>query len=123
MSTKTTIKSFINEFISVIKGDDVQAKSEKVFRQVSSALNTHISNMNGDTINFEDKISEAKENLTLVRYNKGEFVVNRDQYIRDLLSAKNALTEAEEALEKHQAKLDFLKSELKQHETDVPVND
>lgn len=122
MNTKT-VKSFINEFISVIKGDDVQAKSEKVFRQVSSALNTHISNMNGDTINFEDKIAEAKENLTLVRYNKGEFVVNRDQYIRDLLAAKNSLTEAEEALEKHQAKLDFLKGELKQHETDVTVND
>lgn len=119
---KATVKSFVKGFMGVITGDDVLVKSEKAFRQVQSALSTHISNFNGDTISFEDKIEEAKEKLKMARYNNGEFTMNRDTYIKNLLAAKNDVTKAEEDLEKHLAKIQFLKDELASHETEVNVD-
>jgi chromosome segregation ATPase len=117
--TKSTIKSFVKSFVAVVTGDDATAKGEKVFRQVQSALNTQIATLTGDTIQKEDAVSDATEKLALARVNNGNTISDRNTYVANLLSAKNALTAAEEDLEKHNAKLAFLKAELASLEEEV----
>lgn len=121
MSTNTTVKmkSFVKEFIAVVVGDDATAKGEKVFRQASSALNTQIASLKGDLISKEDALEEAKDAQKLARVNKGNFITDRNDYVAQLLSAKNTVTQAEEALELHKKKIAFLESELASLNADV----
>jgi len=105
---KTKVTSFVNQFLAYVKGDTAQVQAEKVFRQAQSALNVSISSLTGDTVNFEDAITEAEENLLAARINKGLAITDRSVYVSNLLSAKNKLTTAEENLEMHNQKLNFL---------------
>lgn len=114
-----TVKSFVKSFIAVIKGDDVTAQAEKAFRQASSALNTQISSLGGDTVTFEDAVLDAKEKQQVARINGGQPISNRNTYVQNLLNAKNEVTKAEEAHETHLAKIKFLKDELAELEKDV----
>lgn len=114
------VNSFVNQFLHYVKGDTAQVQAEKVFRQAQSALNVSISSLIGDTINYEDAIAEAKENLIAVKINKGLAISDRSTYVSNLLYAKNKLTTAEENFEMHNQKLDFLKktlAELEKEET------
>lgn len=113
MSTTTTVKSWVKQFIAVVKGDDAEVTAQKVFRQADSALKTQINSLEGDSIVFEDAVTEAKEKLALARLNNGKTIADRNQYVQNLLNAKNAVTEAEEALENHKVKIEFLKEEQK----------
>lgn len=119
---KTKVTSFVNQFLAYVKGDTAQVQAEKVFRQAQSALNVSISSLTGDTVNFEDAITEAEENLLAARINKGLAITDRSVYVSNLLSAKNKLTTAEENLEMHNQKLNFLKetlSALEKEETPI----
>lgn len=117
MSMEVT-KSYVNEFVAIVKGDDAEAKAERSFRSNVSALKTNISSMEGDSIDLEDMVSEAKENLRLARYNNGEVTTNRGEYVKALVNAKNQLTVAEEKLENHLETLNFLRSELEAIKSD-----
>lgn len=105
-----TVKSFIKQFVAAVKGDDAEAKAQKAYRQVGSALNSQIAVLEGESVDRESAIDTAKENLSDALVNKGYPISDRNQYVRNLLDLKNKLTEAEEAKEKHDAKLDFLKN-------------
>ena len=105
------MKSFVKEVVSILKGDDAEATGQKILRQADSALKTQIASLTGDTIALEDAVEDAKENLRLARVNNGVLITDRNQYIRNLLSAKNGLTNAEEALEAHAEKIAFLQGE------------
>jgi len=115
----TTVKSFVKQFVAQIKGDEVEVRAEKAFRQAQSALKSQIASLEGDTINKEEAVTEAKEKLTKSRINHGDPISNRNTYVENLLSAKNSLTSAESDLEKHNKKIAFLKEELTNLETDV----
>lgn len=100
--------SFVKECIALLKGDDAEAKAQKILRAADSAFKTQIASLTGDTIALEDKVEDAKESLRLARLNGGELISDRNAYIRNLLDAKNRLSDAEEALEAHNSKLEFL---------------
>jgi chromosome segregation ATPase len=106
------MNSFVKSFVAIIKGDDAQVKAEKAYRQALSGLKSQINSLDGDTVNFEDKLQDAKEAQAIARVNNGQPIANRDEYVRNLISAKNRVTEAEEALDTHKAKITFLKEEL-----------
>lgn len=111
MSVKT-VKSFVKQFVATVTGDDVTAKAEKAFRQSESALKSQIASLNGDTINLEDRVEDAKSKLELAKINSGNPISDRDDYIAHLLTAKNAVTSAENALETHKKKIAFLQETL-----------
>ena len=69
------MKSFVKQYVAVVKGDDAEAQGEKVFRQADSALQTHIANLKGDTISLEDNVTNAKEELNLARVNNGQIIL------------------------------------------------
>ena len=108
---KTNIKAgkfFIQEVLHLLTGDDNQALAFKILRQADSAFKTQIASLTGDTISLEDAVEEAKESLRLARLNHGQVIVNRNNYISNLLMSQNRLVDAEEALEAHNTKLAFL---------------
>lgn len=117
MSNK--IKSFVKGFVALVKGDDVTAAAEKAFRQASSALKSQINSLEGDTVTFEDAVTDAKEAQGNARINNGVAITNRDQYVKNLLNAKNKVTDTEEALEIHTKKIEFLRDELVALELEV----
>jgi hypothetical protein len=114
VNTSATVKSFIKGFVALVQGDTAEATAQKVFRQVQSALNTQIAIMNGDLVAKEEAVTDAKEAYNKARLNNGKELASADrtQYVRNLVSANNAVKEAEEALDAHKETLEFLKSEL-----------
>lgn len=108
----TTTNSFIKQFVALLNGDNGEVKAQKQWRQAQSGLKSQISSLEGDTVNFEDKVTEATENQEKARVNFGSDITNREQYVKNLIDAKNKVVDAEEALEKHRQKIQFLKEEL-----------
>ena len=108
------MKSFVKEVVAILQGDNAEATAQKILRQADSAFKAQIASLNGDTIALEDRMEDAKEKLRLAKLNNGEQITDRNQYIRNLLNAKNALTEAEEVLEIHKETIEFL---MEQHAT------
>ena len=105
------MKSFVKEVVAIISGDNAEATGQKILRQADSALKTQIASLNGDTISLEDRIEDAQEALRLARVNNGKLITDRNQYVRNLLDAKNALTGAQDALEMHLEKITFLQEQ------------
>ena len=108
---KTIMNSFVKQFIAEVKGDDVEAQAEKVWRQANSALKSYISSMEGDLIEKEDKVSDAEEKLAKTRINKGLTISDRNNYIANLISAKENLKRVQKELDAHIATIEFLKEE------------
>ncbi len=115
------VKSFVKQFAAVIAGDDATAQGEKTLRAADSALKTQIASLKGDTIAFEDSISDAIEASNSALLNKGAVLTSaaRGQYVQNLLNAENALTTAKENHEGHLAKIAFLEKKLEQLNEEV----
>lgn len=106
------MKSFVKEVVAIISGDNAEATGQKILRQADSALKTQIASLNGDTISLEDKVEDAQEVLRLARVNNGKLITDRNQYVRNLLDAKNALVDTQDALEAHLEKIAFLQEQF-----------
>lgn len=111
---KTVLNSFCKEFIAKVKGDDVEAQAEKVWRQANSALKSAISSMEGDLIEMEDDVTNAKEKLNDARINYGKAITNRNYYVDNLVSAEESVRIAQKKLDAHIGTIAFLKE---QHES------
>jgi hypothetical protein len=109
--SKTMMNSFVKQFIAEVKGDDVEAQAEKVWRQANYALKSYISSMEGDLIEKEDRVTEAQEKLTKARINRGIAISDRNSYITGLIVAKEGLKKAQKELDAHIATIEFLKEE------------
>ena len=110
--SKSNLKSFVDQFVAAVEGDNAKVLAEKTYRQRKSALTSHISSYQGDTIDHEDNLSSAKENFEKARINFGEVIVDRQAYISQLMAAKRNVLDAKESLEDHLEMIDFLKKEL-----------
>lgn len=104
---------FVKGFIARLEGDNEKAKAAKCWIKAESALNRQISSLKGETMDFEESVKDAQDNLEDARLNFGKVLdsKDRDEYINNLLKAKNKLTAAEKALKEHNAQLNFLEEE------------
>lgn len=107
------MNSFVKQFVAAVKGDDVEVQAQKAWRSAESALKVQIAAREGDTTGLEDAVDYAKEALDAARINHGNKITDREDYISNLIDAKNALTEAEQELNFHMEELNFLKEEYK----------
>lgn len=105
------MKSFVKQFIAIVNGDDAEALGQKTLRQADSAFNSHIPSLEGDKIDLETEVEKAKEKLDLARVNNGKAISDRRLYISNLIEAQNGVVAAQEALEAHTAKIEFLKAQ------------
>ena len=106
------VNSFVKQFVAQITGDDSTVQAEKTFRQADSALKTQIASLKGDVITKEDAVTDAVEAQSKARINNGKPITDRNQYVTNLVQAKNNVTISEEALASHNAKISFLEAEL-----------
>ena len=107
------LNAFMREFVAIVKGDDTEALSAKVWRQSDAALKVATAGAEGDLISKEEDVENAKQNLRLARANHGKEITDRNAYIMGLIKAQNKIIEAEEALNNHKDTIKFLKT---QHE-------
>lgn len=105
------LNSFVKQFSAILKGDDNEAKALKVWRQCESAFKVQIAALGGDLIRKEDSVSQAEEKLAKVLVNGGNEINDRDQYIANLISAKEGLKVAEKQLAAHKETIAFLEEQ------------
>lgn len=109
MKKTILLKSFVATFVALVKGDDAEALAQKTLRRGDNALKSQIAACDGQEIDFEDRIAQAEENLQKALVNNGQESFDKDTYIKNILNAKNKLTEEQEAWEAHKEKTAFLK--------------
>ena len=107
----TTTNSFVKQFIALVKGDEVEAKAMKYWRQAESAFKVQIAALGGDLIRKEDAVTQAEENLSKRLVNNGNEITDRDAYIANLISAKESLKQAEKHLLAHKDTIEFLEKQ------------
>jgi predicted RNase H-like nuclease (RuvC/YqgF family) len=112
--SKTKLESFINQFVALLQGDDNKVLAEKNWRSANSAISMHINNLEGQTIDLEDKRDHAKENYKNASVNFGKKIEDRTQYVQNLLNARHEINEAEENLKFHLENIDLLKEMLQE---------
>jgi len=102
------VESFVNQVIAIIKGDNAEAIAAKIWRQAESAFKVQIAALGGDLIRKEDSVSQAEEKLAKALVNSGNEINDRDQYIANIISAKESLKQAEKQLTAHKETITFL---------------
>lgn len=107
----TTTNSFVKQFIALVKGDEVEAKAMKYWRQAESAFKVQIAALGGDLIRKEDAVAQAEENLSKQLVNHGNEITDRDNYIANLISSKEALKTAEKQLAAYKETIAFLEEQ------------
>ena len=107
----TTTNSFVKQFIALVKGDEAEVKALKIWRQAESAFKVQIAALGGDLIRKEDSVSQAEEKLAKALVNGGNEINDRDQYIANLISAKESLKQAEKQLSAHKETIAFLEEQ------------
>ena len=105
------LNSFAKQFVAIIKGDDAEAKAAKVWRQAESAFKVQIAALGGDLIRKEDAVSQAEETLAKKLVNNGNEIADRDQYISNLIQAKEILVQSKKQLDAHKATITFLEEQ------------
>ena len=106
------VEFFVKSFLALVKGDTAEATALKIKDRSSNALKAQISNLDGDTMDFEECVTKAQEELEKATLNYGLEEFDKKQYVDKLLHTKNNLTNAEEALEVHLETIAFLKERL-----------
>lgn len=110
--TAAIIKSFEDQFVAFVTGDDARVKAEKAKRQAITAIEGAINALNGKILDKAQSVEDAQEALTAARVNKGEVIKNREVYITELRNAKQALLDAEKALKTEETTREFFQQEL-----------
>jgi hypothetical protein len=110
--SKTNIMSFKNQLLAHLSGDDNTVIAEKRWRQANSAFTSHIAQMEGKTIDFEDAVETAEENYKLACINSGNSIDDKAGYVRRVIESKNRVTTAIQNLNDHNEELAILKKVL-----------
>jgi len=105
------LNSFVKQFSAILKGDDNEAKAQKVWRQCESAFKVQIAALAGDLIRKEDTVTQAEEKLAKALVNNGCEIMDRDAYISNLISAQEALKQAQKHLTAHKDTIEFLEKQ------------
>ncbi len=108
------VSLFIDRFVAFVKGDDEGVLAAKVKGQAISAFESSIASYKGDTSDFKEAVTLAKEEVekSLINYGVaiGKGAEGRAAYIKVYLDKINALTKAEEALEIHEKRIGILEA-------------
>lgn len=110
--SKTKIMSFKNQLLAHLTGDDNTVIAEKRWRQANSAFTSHIAQMEGKTIDFEDAVETAEDIYKRACINNGNSIDDKASYVRNVIVAKNRVTTSIQDLADHLEELGMLKQVL-----------
>jgi chromosome segregation ATPase len=112
MSTTVKLKSFVKEFVAMVKGDEAEAIGEKVRRKAEAGVETRLSSLKGHIVECEQYIEESEENLKHVRLNNGNPIKDMVTYVDNLIMAHKKVDEAKAKLEDVKHTIEVLQKEL-----------
>lgn len=112
------LNSFIALTMAILTGDDNKAIAAKNWRKADSAFQSHISNLEGQTVDLEDKLQDAQDNFEKILVNHGRSIESRTGFIDAVIRAKNAVTEAQQNLDDHMQNL----ADLREIHTSLSVD-
>jgi multidrug resistance efflux pump len=112
MSTKVVTKTFVKQFVALIKGDEAEATAAKVQRKAVSSLEARLAALDAHVVDAEQEVEEAEENLVNVRLNHGKQIGDRETYVDALLAAHNRVENSKTKLMNLEHTIETLKAEL-----------
>lgn len=107
-----TISTFVSLIVALITGDDAEVTAIKIQRKAKASLTAQIAVKTAITLDLEQAVETAEENLALARVNNGELITNNEDYVRNLFRKNDALEKAVDVLDAHLEDIEFLKAQL-----------
>lgn len=112
VTSSGTTQSFVSEIVSLIKGADAQQIGEKIQKQMGNGLTAQIALKKASTLDYEESVEKAQEEVKKSLMNHGREVTNREQSVQAYLNAQTALKKAEKDLENHLQTIEWLEEGL-----------
>jgi len=106
-----TVKSFAEEVLARLTGDDNAAVAAKNERKARSAFKQQISSKENAIVDAEVRVEEAQEALNNALY-PTTLIDSTEEYISGIAEAKDALTEAENELQTLKDQLAYFETTL-----------
>ena len=103
------VKSFVNQVLARLKGDDDKVIAERNHRKAVSAVKGQISSLESKELDCEIAVEEAKENLNEAKY-PTTLIKDASDYIARIARKQEALDEAEEKLQSVKDSLSYFKT-------------
>jgi len=116
------MKSFVKQFVALVKGDDATVVAEKNYRKAKAALETQLAIAKGDLVTYETELEDAQETVANALVNNGENIGSDSEgYVGRLLNAEEAVSEAEDNLESHKLLIKFFEDKLNELDSEESV--
>lgn len=109
--SKSAAAMFVKEVIARMKGDENEVIAISNYRKAKAGLKTQISIKEGELVDLEEKADNAHRDLQAATFPIDK-VENGNDYVVNLISKKNALEEAKDAVADHVETINFLKAKL-----------
>ena len=110
--SKSKLTSFADQFVAMVKGDVAGKTAEKVYRKRIAGLNTSFHIAKGELVDKEQTVKDTEEHVIKCRLNHGQEIRDNLSYVKTLVNAREAVIDAQEALEAHQLLIDTLEEEI-----------
>jgi ubiquinone biosynthesis protein UbiJ len=107
-----TVKSFAEEVLARLTGDDNAAVAAKNERKARSAFNQQISAKEAQIVDAEVAVEEAQEALNDALY-PTTLINSTEEYISNIAEAQDVLTTAKDELETLRAQLKFFQDDTR----------
>lgn len=117
--SKTKMKSFVKQFVALLSGDDDTVQAQNTFRRAEAGLKTQIHIKEGNLVDFEEALEQAKIKAKEALVNFGMPITDKTNYVSDLVAHQNKVDEAEENLEAEKDLIKFLKEKLEEISKEV----
>lgn len=92
------VKSFVNEVMARLKGDDDKVVAERNYRKANSAIKGQISGLDAKKVDAEVALEEAQDKLAAAKY-PTKLINDNSNYVRNIVERQEAVDSAKEALE------------------------
>jgi hypothetical protein len=112
MSESSKLPKFIQLAIATIRGDDAKATALKIQAKAIGAFNAQIAVKTAETLDKEEDLELAKDNLAKARMNMGVLITDKVVYLEKLGKAQDKVEAAQDELDNHLDSIEFLKEQL-----------
>ena len=103
---------FVEQFIKAKDGKNTTQVAENALIKAKSRIEAAIMTLKGNSVDFEERLNEAKENVLNARVNFGEAIDSGEDYINNLIRSRQNFIDAQEEYDTHLDKIKFLQEEL-----------
>lgn len=113
------VKSYVRQFESYLKGDNVRVQSERAYRSAKSAFEVEIAVLNGELVKMESQKDKAEDAYKAARFNNGKPIEDLGQFKANLINAYNELQDAKTEIEELKELQEFYKEQLELADEEV----